>query len=98
MWYKKHNRESAGQNMGTPGKVKKAAGWLSVLAGSALGFYIGICRILVPSLFGLLLACKEGRLTITYIIFTFAKCWLALTISGLIWTIGYMIKCILDVG
>lgn len=98
MEHGKRDRKPAVQNTDTPGRVKKTAGWISVLTGSALGFYIGIWRMFLPSLFGLLVAFREGRLTFSFIIFTFAKCWLALTIGGLIWTIGYMIKCMLDVG
>lgn len=98
MEYGKQDKKPAEKNTHTPGKIKKIAGWLSVLTGSAFGFYIGLWRMFLPSLFGLLAACREGRLTLSFVIFTFAKCWLALTISGLIWTIGYMIKCMLDVG
>ena len=94
----KRGKKPVAQDTGSPGRIKKAAGWLSVLAGSTLGFYIGIWRMFLPSLFNLLVACKEGRLTVGLVILTFAECWLALTIGGLIWTIGYMIKCMLDVG
>lgn len=95
---RKDSKEPAGRNMGISGKVKKAIGWLSVLAGSALGFYIGVCRMFLPSLLGLVTTCMENRLAIAPIIFTLVKCWLALTMNGLIWLIGYKIKCKLDVG
>lgn len=77
-------------------KIRKAAGDLSVLLGSVLAVYVGIWRMLLKPLAGLYLACKAGELTIFYVAVTLIKCWLSLTVGGLIWSIGYMVKCMLD--
>lgn len=76
--------------------MKKAAGWLSVFLGTVLGFYIGIWKMLIKPLLGLYVSFRAGEVTIVLIIVTAVKCWLSLTVGGLIWSIGYMIKCMLD--
>ncbi len=76
--------------------MKKAAGWLSVFFGTVLGIYIGIWRMLVKPLLGLYVSFCSGEVTIVLLIATAVKCWLSLTVGGLIWSIGYMIKCMLD--
>lgn len=77
-------------------RIKKAAGYISVLLGTVLALYVGIWRMLIRPLAGLYLAYKAGELTLLYVAVTFIKCWLSFTISGLIWSIGYMFKCMLD--
>lgn len=77
-------------------KIRKVAGDLSVLLGSVLAVYVGIWRMLLKPLAGLYLAYKAGDLTIFYVAVTLIKCWLSLTVGGLIWSIGYMVKCMLD--
>lgn len=76
--------------------MKKAAGWFSVFLGTVLGFYIGIWRMLIKPLLGLYISFRTGEVTIVLLIATAVKCWLSLTVGGLIWSIGYMIKCMLD--
>ncbi len=77
-------------------RIKKAAGYISVLLGTVLALYVGIWRMLIRPLAGLYLAYKAGELTLLYVAVTIIKCWLSFTISGLIWSIGYMFKCMLD--
>ncbi len=77
-------------------KLKKAAGYLSVLLGTVLAVYAGIWRMIVRPLAGLYMAFRAGELTVVCVIAAFIKCWLSMTVGGLIWCIGYMIKCMLD--
>lgn len=77
-------------------KMKKAAGYASVLLGTVLAVYIGFWKMIVKPLAGLYLAYKAGELTVFYVIATLLKCWLSMTVGGLIWSIGYMVKCVLD--
>ncbi|KAI4452003.1 hypothetical protein C823_006571 [Eubacterium plexicaudatum ASF492] len=77
-------------------KIRKAAGYFSVLLGSVLAFYVGIWRMLIRPLAGLYLAVLAGELTVFYVVITLIKCGLSLTVSGFIWSVGYMVKCILD--
>lgn len=77
-------------------KIKKAAGYLSVLLGTALAVYVGFWRMIVKPLAGLYLTFRAGELTFFYIAGVVIKCWLSLTVSGLIWSVGYMVKCMLD--
>ncbi len=77
-------------------KIRKAAGYLCVLLGSVLAVYVGIWRMIIRPLAGLYLAVKAGELTIFYVITVLVKCGLSLTVSGFIWSVGYMLKCILD--
>lgn len=77
-------------------RIRKAAGYLSVLLGSILAVYVGIWRMIIRPLAGLYLAFKAGELTVFYVITTVVKCWLSLTVGGLIWSVGYMVKCMLD--
>lgn len=77
-------------------RIKKAAGWFSVLFGTALAVYAGIWKMLIKPLAGLYLAYKAGQLTVFYAAISLIKCWLSLTVTGFIWSIGYMIKCMLD--
>lgn len=77
-------------------RIKKAAGYLSVLAGTILAVYVGIWRMIVRPLLGLYLTFKSGEMTVFYVAVAVIKCWLSLTVGGLIWSIGYMIKCMLD--
>lgn len=77
-------------------KIRKAAGYVSVLVGTVLAVYVGIWRMIIKPLVGLYLAYKSGEVTVFYVVVTVIKCWLSLTVSGLIWSIGYMIKCMLD--
>lgn len=79
-------------------RIRKAAGHFSVLLGSVLAVYVGIWRMIVRPLVGLYLAFKAGELTVFYVVTTIVKCWLSLTVGGLIWSVGYMVKCILDAG
>lgn len=76
--------------------LKKAAGWCSVIAGTVLAAYVGIWKMLIKPLMGLYLAYQAGELTVFYIIAAVIKCWLSFTVGGLIWSIGYMVKCMLD--
>ncbi len=78
------------------GKIRKAAGYFSVLLGSVLAVYVGIWRMIIRPLAGLYLAVKAGELTVFYVITVFIKCGLSLTVGGFIWSVGYMIKCMLD--
>lgn len=77
-------------------RVRKAAGYLSVLLGSVLAVYVGIWRMIIRPLAGLYLAYQAGVLTFFYVAAALIKCWLSLTVGGLIWSIGYMVKCMLD--
>lgn len=77
-------------------RIRKAAGYLSVLLGSVLAVYVGIWRMIIRPLAGLYLTCKAGELTFVYVAGVVLKCWLSLTVGGLIWSIGYMVKCMLD--
>lgn len=80
----------------TEKRIRKAAGYVSVLLGSVLAVYVGIWRMMIRPLAGLYLTCKAGELTVFYVAVTIVKCWLSLTVVGLIWSVGYMVKCILD--
>lgn len=77
-------------------KLKKAAGNLSVLLGTVLAVYVGFWRMIVKPLAGLYLTYQAGELTVIYVAAVIVKCWLSLTVGGLIWSIGYMVKCMLD--
>ncbi|MDE7311212.1 MAG: hypothetical protein K2N87_06255 [Eubacterium sp.] len=77
-------------------RVRKAAGYLSVLLGSVLAVYVGIWRMIIRPLAGLYLAYQAGELTVVYVAAALFKCWLSLTVGGLIWSVGYMVKCMLD--
>lgn len=77
-------------------KIRKAAGCISVLLGSVLAVYVGIWRMIIRPLAGLYLAVKAGELTVFYFITVLIKCGLSLTVGGFIWSVGYMIKCMLD--
>lgn len=77
-------------------KLRKAAGRLSVLLGSVLAFYFGLWKMLIKPLAGVYLTYKAGELTFLYVVGALLKCWLSFTVTGLIWSIGYMLKCILD--
>lgn len=52
--------------------------------------------MLIKPLAGVYLTYKAGELTFLYIVGALLKCWLSFTVTGLIWSIGYMLKCILD--
>ncbi len=77
-------------------RIKKAVGYCSVLLGTVLAVYVGIWRMMIRPVAGLYLAYKAGELTVLYVAGAVIKCWLSLTVGGLIWSIGYMVKCILD--
>lgn len=77
-------------------KIKKAAGNLSVLLGTVLAVYVGFWRMIVKPLAGLYLTYQAGELTVIYVAAVIVKCWLSLTVGGLIWSVGYMVKCMLD--
>ena len=77
-------------------KMKKAAGWCSVLFATVLAVYVGIWKMLIQPLAGLYLAYRAGQLTVIYVVLALVKCWLSLTVTGFIWSIGYMVKCMLD--
>lgn len=77
-------------------RIRKAAGYFSLLLGSVLAVYVGIWRMIIRPLAGLYLTYKAGELTIFYAVAALVKCWLSLTVGGLIWSIGYMVKCMLD--
>lgn len=77
-------------------RIKKAAGCLSVLLATVLAAYVGIWGMAVKPLVGLYLAYKAGELTFFCVVAALIKCWLSLTVGGLIWSIGYMVKCVLD--
>ena len=76
--------------------LRKAAGFLSVLLGTVLALYIGVWKMIVKPLLKLYLTWRTGQLTLLIVIITVLKCWLSLTVAGLIWSAGYMIKCMLD--
>lgn len=77
-------------------RLRKAAGFLSVLLGTVMALYIGVWKMIVKPLLKLYLTWRAGQLTLLIIVITILKCWLSLTVAGLIWSAGYMIKCILD--
>ena len=77
-------------------KIKKAAGYVSVPLGTVLAVYVGFWKMIVKPLAGLYLTYRAGELTILYIAGVVVKCWLSLTVGGLIWSVGYMVKCMLD--
>ncbi len=77
-------------------KIRKAAGYFSVLLGSVLAIYVGIWRMIIRPLAGLYLAVKAGELTVAYAVAALIKCGLSLTVGGFIWSVGYMVKCMLD--
>ena len=89
-------KKNAVKATGVMDKIRKAAGYLSVLLGTILALYIGGWKMFIKPLVKLYLAYKTGEITILFVIFTAVKCWLSLTVGGLIWSIGYMIKCMLD--
>lgn len=92
----KRGKEPAARTAGTLGRVKKAAGLLSVLLATVLAGYVGIWKMLIQPLAGLYLTYQAGQLTVVYIVLAVLKCWLSLTVAGFIWSIGYMVKCMLD--
>lgn len=96
MEHEKKGGESAGTETDSIAKIKKAAGWFSVLLGTVLAVYAGIWKMLIKPLAGLYLAYRAGQLTVFYVVISLIKCWLSLTVTGFIWSIGYMIKCMLD--
>ncbi len=69
---------------------------LSVLLGTVLAVYVGIWKMIVKPVAGLYIAYKTGQLTFLFVVIALVKCWLSLTVCGLIWSVGYMIKCMLD--
>ncbi len=69
---------------------------LSVLLGTVLAVYVGIWKMIVKPVAGLYIAYKTGQLTFLFVAAVLVKCWLSLTVCGLIWSVGYMIKCMLD--
>ncbi len=77
-------------------RIKKAAGYFCVLLGSVLAVYVAIWKMIIRPLAGLYLTYKAGELTVFYVAAVIVKCWLSLTVGGFIWSIGYMVKCILD--
>lgn len=77
-------------------RIKKITGWMSVLAGSLLALYVGLWVMIIKPLARLYVAYKSGQVSVLLVVVTVIKCWLSLTVAGLIWSIGYMIKCKLD--
>lgn len=94
----KENRgkESITKTTGFIIRIKKAAGLFSVLFATVLAGYVGIWKMLIQPLAGLYLTYKAGELTVVYVVLSVLKCWLSLTVAGLIWSAGYMVKCMLD--
>ena len=75
---------------------KKLLGYLAVLVGTVLAVYVGIWLMVVKPLMALYVSWKLKKLHWVLVLIAFIKCRLSLTVLGLIWSIGYMIKCILD--
>lgn len=92
----KRGKESITKTTGFMVRIKKAAGFLCVLSATLLAGYVGIWKMLIQPLAGLYLAYKAGQLTVAYVVLSVLKCWLSLTVAGLIWSVGYMVKCMLD--
>ncbi len=92
----KKDKKPAVKAAGFEMKLRKAAGFLSVLVGTLLALYIGVWKMIIKPLAKLYVVYRAGQLTILFLIVTVIKCWLSLTVVGLIWSIGYMIKCMLD--
>jgi len=77
-------------------RVKWAAGWCSVLLGTALAVYAGLWLLFAKPLISLYVAYKAGELRLMLIVVTAVKCWLSFTVAGAIWTVGYIGKCMLE--